>query len=171
MAGTVSRSTGALHRRAFAHILHMAAKWPLINGPIVVSRKRHAGMFQFVHCCRCLAHHILNRVLIAQPIRSLYGIVHVPRPMVRRVVLQRCRNATLCRHSVRTRGKNFRDTCGFQSGLGSAHRRAQTGTARADDNNVVSMVDNLVGIRHQAGAPVKACLATMKMPNAAAPMT
>ena len=171
MAGAVCGGASALHRRAFAHILHMAAKGALIDGAIVIARERYASMFQFVNGRRRFTHHIFNRILITQPVRALYGVVHVPCPMVGRVILQARRNPALCSNGVAARRENFGDTRSFQTSLGSAHGCTQARATCADNNDVIGVIDNLIRIRHQAGAPVKACLATMKMPNAAAPMT
>ena len=38
VAGAVGGGAGALHRRAVAHILHMAAKGALVDGAIIVAR-------------------------------------------------------------------------------------------------------------------------------------
>jgi hypothetical protein len=86
VAGAVGRGAGALHRRAFTHILHVAAERTLVDGAIGVAAERHAGMLQLVDRGRRLAHHIFDRVLIAQPVRPLDGVVHVPGPVIGRVV-------------------------------------------------------------------------------------
>jgi len=109
MTGTVSSGCGALHRRACAHILHMAAKGTLIDGAIGVARKRNPGMFQFINRSRGFTHHILDRILITQPIRPFDGIVHVPSPVIGRVVAKAGRNAALRRNSVRTGRKHLGD--------------------------------------------------------------
>jgi hypothetical protein len=171
VAGAVGGGAGALHRRAFAHILHVAAKGALVDGAIGVARKRHARMLQFVNRGRCLAHHIFDRVLIAQPVRPLDGVVHVPGPVIG---LLFCSEAAIppCAATVCERVGN---TLVMQAVFrpASARPSSRAGPSRrADNNDIIGMIDDLVGgFRHQAGTPVKACLATMKMPNAAAPIT
>ena len=87
VASSVGCGASALHRRALAHILHVSAKRTLVYGSIGVAAKGHACMFQFVNRCGRFTHHIFDRVLVTQPVRSLYGIVHVPGPVIGRVVL------------------------------------------------------------------------------------
>src|SRR3546814_16458551 len=54
-------------RRTFAHILHMAAERALIDGAVGVAAERHAGVLEFVDRGGRLAHHIFDRVLVAEP--------------------------------------------------------------------------------------------------------
>ena len=82
MTSTVSRSRSTLHRGAFAHILHMPAKGPLIDGTIGIAREWHARMFKLINRSRCLTHHIFNGVLVAEPIGALDRVIHMPGPMV-----------------------------------------------------------------------------------------
>ena len=148
MAGTVSRSGGTLNRRAFAHVLHVAAKRALVDRAVIVAAERHAGMFEFINGGRGLAHHIFDRVLVAEPVRPLDGVEHVPRPMVGRIVAERCGDSALCCNGVAARRKNLGNARGFQAGFGDAHRRAQAGTAGTHDDRVVRMIDNLIGLSH-----------------------
>ena len=68
VAGPVRRGAGALHWRASAHILHMAAERTLINRPIVIAAERHARVLKLIHRRRRFTHHIFNGVLVAQPV-------------------------------------------------------------------------------------------------------
>ena len=68
MAGAVGRGAGALHRRAFAHVLHVAAERALVDRAVLVAAERHAGMFQLVNRLRRFAHEIFDRVLVAEPV-------------------------------------------------------------------------------------------------------
>ena len=146
VTGPVGRRGRALNGGAFAHILHVAAKGSLINCAVGIAAKRNAGMLQLVHRSRRFTHHIFDRVLVTQPVRPLDGVVHMPGPMVRRVVAKRRSNAALCRNSMRTGGKNLGDTGCFQTGFSTTHRGAQTRAAGSDNNRVIGMVDNLVSV-------------------------
>ena len=146
VTGPVGRCGSTLNGRALTHILHMAAKGALINCAVCVAAKRNAGMLKLVHRSRRFTHHIFDRVLVAQPVGPLYGVVHVPGPMVRRVVTQRRRNSALRRNSMRTGWKNLRDTGCFQTGFSAAHCCAQARAAGSNNNRVIGMVDNLVSV-------------------------
>ena len=167
VAGAVGGGAGALHRRARAHILHVSPERALIDGAVLIAAERDAGMFQLDHRGRRLAHHIFDRVLIAEPVRSLDGVVHVPRPVIGRVVAERCGDPALRRHGMRAGGEDLGDTGGLQPLLGDAHRGAQARAARADDHRIVDVIDDLIGFRHYSAAPVKATLRIAKMAMAA----
>jgi hypothetical protein len=150
VAGTVGRGAGALHRRAFAHVLHVAAEGALIDRAVGVAAEGHASVLQFVDRRRGFAHHIFDGVLVAQPVRPLHGVVHVPGPVVGRVVAQRGRDAALRRHGVAAGRENLGDARGAKARFGAAHRGAQARTARAHHDGVIGMVDDLVCGGHYA---------------------
>ena len=172
VAGTVGGGAGALHLGAFAHVLHVPAERALVDRAVVVAAERNARVLQLVNRCGRLAHHVFDRVLVAQPVRPLDGIVHVPRPVIGRIVAQRCGDAALCGDRVAARGKDLGDIGGAETGLGSAHRGAQARSARAHDHHVIHVVDDVVGGLgigvggHQA-APPSARRAMANRPNAA----
>ena len=178
VAGAVGGGAGALHSGACTHVLHVAAEGTLIDRAVVVAREGNACVLQFVHGLRRFAGEIFNRVLVAQPVRPLHGVVHVPSPVVGRIVAEARRDPALRCDSVRARGEDLGDVRGAKPCFGCAHGCAQTCAACADDHDVISVVDNLVralqtggfcGACHQA-APVNARLATLKIANAPPPM-
>src|SRR5262249_28464957 len=106
----------------------------------------------------------LDRVLIAEPVRPLDGVVHVPAPVIRAHVAERGTDAALGGHGVAAGGKEFGDAGGREARLCQPERGAQPGPARADDDHVVAVIDELVGAH--AAAP-KATLSTANTPAAA----
>jgi hypothetical protein len=165
VAGAVRRSTGALDGRAFAHILHMAAERALVDRAILIAGEGNACVFEFVNRRWGFADHIFDRVLIAEPVRALDRVIHVPGPVVGRVVAEARRDSALCCHGVGAGGEDLGDARGLQARFGAAHAGAQAGTARADDHRVIGVVDNLVAVRHQAAPPN----AILKMAKSAKP--
>ena len=93
---------------------------------------------------RLLAHE-LDGVLVAEPVRPLDGVVHVPAPVVLAHVAERGADAALRGHRVAARRKQLGDAGGRQPALGQTERGAQAGAAGADDDDVVAVVDELVG--------------------------
>ena len=182
VTSTVSRGAGALHRRSGTHILHMTAERALIDLALFRTAEWHAGMFQLVHGGRCFARQIFDRVLIAQPVRSLHGIVHMPGPVIRAHIAQAGSNTALRRHRVRARGENLADARRAQAGFGTAHGGTQARPACADHHGIVHVVYDLIGRLgrsvglaggrggHYAAAPVKASFRTANVPRAAAPI-
>ena len=144
MAGAVGGGAGAL-RLALAVIDRHAAERPLIDPAVGGAGERHAPMLQFVDGFGCLAHHIFDRILVAEPVRPLDGVVHVPAPVVRMHVAERSGDAALRRHRVRTGRKHFCDAGGVKAGFAAADHGAQPGAAGADHHDVVGVVLDRIG--------------------------
>ena len=145
MAGAVGGGAGALRRRPLAHILHHAAERALVDLALGGAAERHAGMFELVDRGRRLAHHIFDRVLVAEPVGALDRVVHVPGPVVRPHIAEAGGDPALRRDGVAAGREHLGDAGGLQPPLRRAHRRAQPRAAGADDDHVIVVVDDLVG--------------------------
>ena len=80
MAGTVGGGAGALGL-ALAVIDGHAAERALVDLAVFGAGER-TPMLQFETASGTLRHHVLDGILIAEPVRSLDGVVHVPAPVV-----------------------------------------------------------------------------------------
>ena len=167
VTGPVGRGAGALHRRARAHILHMAAERTLIDLALVGAAERHAGMLELDHRGGRLAHHIFDGILVAEPVRPLDGIVHVPGPVIRAHITQRGGDAALRRDGMAAGREHLGDARGLETGTGGAHGSAQARSARADDHRIIEVVDDLVSLGHQAATPPNAIFRIEKIARAA----
>jgi hypothetical protein len=144
VAGPVSCGTGALHRRAVTEILHVAAERALVDLAVLGAAERHAVVLKLIDRRRRLTRQVFHRIGVAQPVRALHRVVHVPLPVVRTHVLQAGRNAALRRHRVRTRRKHLADARGTQALLRHAQRGAKTRTAGPDHHHVELVIDIFV---------------------------
>jgi hypothetical protein len=142
MAGAVGGGAGADGLLA-AVVLRLAAKRALVDLAVFQARERQAHVLQFVHRAGCIAAHELDGVLVAQVIRSLHGVIHVPVPVVIRHVGQRRRDAALRRHGMRTGWEDLGNQRHFQVGLRQLQRGAQTGATAADDDRIECPLRNL----------------------------
>ena len=104
-------------------------------------------MLQLIDRRRRLARQVFHGVGIAQPVRPLDGVIHVPLPVIRTHVAQACRNAALRRHRVRTGRKHFGNTGGLETLLGHAERGAKTGSTGTNDNHIKLVVGIFVCFR------------------------
>jgi hypothetical protein len=145
VAGAVGGGAGALCD-ALAIVGRHAAEWALVDLAFFGARERHAPMVEFVHGGGRIAAQVFNRVLVAEPVGALNGVVHMPSPIVRPHIAERRRNAALRRDGVRTRGKHFRNACRAQAGLGAADARSQARAARADHNNIECVVGDRISL-------------------------
>ena len=89
--------------------------------------------------------------LITQPIATLDSIIHMPSPIILGHVPKGRVNATLRGDSVRTRGKEFRDTRRLETSFRQAHGGTQTRTTGTDNDRIVRMIHDGV-ISNQDGA-------------------
>ena len=145
MAGAVGGGAGAL-RDAFAEFRGHAAEGTLVDLARLGAAEGHAVMLELDDRGDRLAHHVLDGVLVAEPVRALDRVVHVPAPVVLAHVAERGADAALRRDSVAAGREHLGDAGGAQPLLGHAEGGAQAGAAGADDHDVVGVVDDLIGL-------------------------
>ena len=148
VTGAVGRRASAL-RRALAIVRGHAAEGPLIDLAVLGAREGNAVVFEFDDGRNRFLAHVLDGVLITQPIRTLDGVVEMEAPVVLAHVAQRSTDAALRRHGVAAGGKDLGDAGGGQALGGHAHGRPQSGATGTDDNHVVLVMNQLVGIGHE----------------------
>ena len=144
MAGPVCRRTGALGLPALAVVGSHAAEGPLIDLAVFAPREWHAVVFEFDDRRHGFAGHVFDGVLIAQPVRALHGVVHVPAPVIFTHVTQRRGDPALRGNGMGPGRKDLGDVRSLQPGFGQAERRTQARAPGADDNHVKGMVSKLV---------------------------
>src|SRR6185503_10689140 len=83
MAGSVRGGAGALGGRSLAHVLCHSAERALVDLPLRCAAEGEAHVLELDDCRWRLAAHIFDRVLVAEPVGALDGVVHVPSPVVR----------------------------------------------------------------------------------------
>ena len=144
VAGAVGGSAGAL-RDAFAVIRGHAAERALIDLALLGARKRNAPVLELVDRRRRVAAEIFDGVLVAQPVRSLDGVVHVPAPIVLAHVAERRGDAALGRDGVGAGRKHLADAGGAQARFAAADHRAQARAAGPDHDDIVAVIFDRIG--------------------------
>ena len=148
MPCAVSRGAGPA-RHLLAVLDSLAAKGTLIDPAIVGAGERHAVMFQLQHRRHRLPAHILDGVLVAEPVRALHRVVHMKTPVVAVAhVSQRGRHATLRRHGMTASRKHLRHAGRRQPRRCHSQRRSQPGATGTDDHHVVAVVNDVVRPGH-----------------------
>lgn len=127
----------------FPVVQTLATKRPLIDEAGFSPAERHAVLFQFADGPRRLAAHVMDGVLIPEPVGALDRVVHVPPPVVLGHVSQRGVDATLGRDGVRAGGKQLCHDGGVEPGFREPDRGTQAGSSSAHDDCVILMVDHL----------------------------
>ena len=145
VAGAVGGSTGALHRRAVAEVHHVAAEGPLVDLAFLGAREGHAEMLEFIDRGGRVAAQIFDGVLVAQPVRTLHSVIHVPAPVIGTHVGERGGDAALGRDGVRARREHLGDAGRLQPRLRGAQRGAKPGAARTHHHHIEGVVGHRIG--------------------------
>ena len=148
MARAVRRGAGALGR-ALAIVGRHAAEGALVDLALRRAREGHAVMLQLDDRGHRLAHHVLDGVLVAQPVRALDRVVHVPAPVVLAHVAEGGADSALGRDRMAAGRKDLGEAGRAQALLRHAEGGAQAGAAAAHDDDVVFVVDDVVGLGHR----------------------
>jgi len=148
VAGAVGRGAGTLDG-FFAVVGGVAAEGALVDGAVGVAVKRHAHVLEVVDDLGRFAAHELDRVLVAEPVGALDGVVEVVVPVVLGHIAQRRADATLSRHGVRASGEDLGQDGHVQTGARQLQRRTHAGAAGSDDDDVeLALGDVLGGVGH-----------------------
>ncbi len=111
---------------------------------------------------RGLAAHIVNGILVTEPVGALDSVVHMPAPVIFGHVTERCIDTALSGDSVRTSGKQLADAGNLETLSSQTKCSAETGTASTDHYAVILVIDDLVrfdiclrGARTRGGAGLR----------------
>jgi hypothetical protein len=153
VAGAVCGGAGA-QRDSLSELGRHAAERPLVDLAFLRARERHAPVVELVDRGRRVAAEVLDRVLVAEPVRALDGVVHVPAPVVRTHVAERGGNPALRRDRMRAGRKHFGNAGRLEPRLGAADTGAQAGAAGSDDDHVVGVVCDRIGLAAERRRPL-----------------
>ncbi len=103
----------------------MPPNGPLIDAAVLGARERHAVVLELDDRGRRLLAHELDGILVAEPVRALDGVVHVPAPIILAHVAERRGDAALRRHGVAARREDLGEAGGGETGLGQTEGGAQ----------------------------------------------
>ena len=104
-------------------------------------RKRKSKLFKLENGLGSLFAHVVNGILISQPITSLDGIVSVPSPVILAHVSQRRINASLSGDSVGTSWEKLSNASRLETGFREAHSGAEACTSSANDAGIVLVIN------------------------------
>src|ERR1035437_8170006 len=88
--------------------------------------------------------HVLDRILVTEPVGPFDRIVHMPLPTVFAEIAETGCNAALGCNRMTACRKHLCDESGRQARLDGTLSGAQTGTAGTDDDDIKRMVDEFV---------------------------
>jgi hypothetical protein len=142
VAGTVGSSTATVSLATLSELLGLTTECTLVNLAIFSSGEGAAIVLQLDDGGGGFAGHVVDGVLVTEPVGPLDGIVHVPPPVVLVHVAERGVDAALGGDRMTPRWEELGDTGCVETGLGKTEGGAQTGATGSDNDCVVLMVDD-----------------------------
>lgn len=139
---TISDGTTSVRLSTLAELQALTTESALIDLSILGTREGHAVVLQFDDSLGCLTCHIMDGILIAQPITALDRVVHVPLPIILLHVTQCGIDATLGGNCVRSCGEKLRYHCGLETLGDQSKCSTQTRSAGTNNNRIVRMIHN-----------------------------
>ena len=137
VSGPVRRRAGAGCLAAPAEVFRLSAERSLVDAAVLVARERQAHVFEFVDRLRTRGAHELDGVLVADVIRSLDRVVHVPAPVVVGIfAADGAGDAALGGNRVRPRREHLGQHGGVESRLCQLQPGPHAGAAAADDDAI-----------------------------------
>lgn len=97
-------------------------------------------MLEFDNGGGSLTSHVVNSILITQPVRSLDGIVHVPSPVILVHVAKGSVDTTLSGDSVTSGREKLGNTGSVEASLSKTESGTKTGTTGTDNEGIVLVV-------------------------------
>jgi len=147
--GAIGSGASAL-RQALAPMHSVAAKRPLINPAILGARERHAEMLEFNDRLHCVAAHVFDRILVAEPVGPLDRVVHVPAPVILAHIAKRGADAALRGDRVAAGRKHLADASGLEPRCNHAECGTQPSTSGANHDDVIVLMLDWVSRGHEA---------------------
>jgi hypothetical protein len=118
----------------------------LVDLSFLGSGEGYTVMFKLDNSVWCFLAHVVNRILVTQPITTLDGIVHVPPPIIFRHVSECGVDTTLRSDGVRTGREELGNTCGLESCFCETECCSETCTTGTDNNSIEFVVDYWVSL-------------------------
>ncbi len=150
VAGAIRGGAGPISHVALGILRRVPAKAALVDLAGLGTAERHAEMFELDDRRDRLTAHILDRILVAEPVGAPDRVVDVPAPIVLFHVAERRADAALRGNRVAACWKNLGDAGGVQPGRHHAQGRPQSGAAGAEDDDVKRVVNDVVAVGHDS---------------------
>jgi hypothetical protein len=145
VTGTVGGGARAQCGWSLAELRGHSAEGSLINLAALRPGEGHAVMLELIDCVWRVAAHVLDSVLIAEPIGAFHRVVHVPAPVIGSHVAERGGDAALRCNCMRASREHLREAGGSETRLDASERCSEPRTTGADYDDVVCVIFKWIG--------------------------
>ncbi len=147
VSGAIGGARASVGLAALAKVERLSAEGALVDLAVLGPAEGEAELLQLEDGGGGLAAHVVDGVLVAEPVGALDGVVHVPAPVVLGHVAEGGVDAALGGDGVGAGGEQLGDAGCFEAGFGQAHGGAETGAAGADYHGVEFVIyDGVVAL-------------------------
>ena len=144
VASSVSHSAAAIGLSPGTEVLALPSKGSLVDLSLLGSGEGHSVGFQLQDSIRSFLGHVVDSVLISEPVRALNCVIEVPSPVVLVHVSQGSIDSSLSSNGMGAGREQLGQACGFESSLCEPEGSSQTGSSSAHHNCVIGVVDHCV---------------------------
>ena len=144
VAGPVSDTAAPVSLASLAVLVGLPTEGPLVDLALRGPAEGHAIVLQLDDSSWCLSGHVVDGILVSEPVRALDGVIHVPSPVVRLHVAKGRVDASLGGDSVAAGGEELGNDGGLESLLNKTESCSEAGTSSSNDDGIVLMVDDWV---------------------------
>ena len=118
VSGTVSDGTAAVGLATLAEVRGLTSEGSLVNLTFAGSAEGHAVRLELTHSNRSFSGHVLDGVLVTEPIGTFDGVIEVESPIVFVHVTERGVDSSLGGNSVRSGWEELGNAGGLEASLG-----------------------------------------------------
>jgi hypothetical protein len=144
VASTISNAGASVGLSSFSILEALTSKGALVDLSLVCAAEGHSVVLELDDGSRCFFCHVLNGILISEPVSTLHGVVVVPPPIVLTHVAQSGVDATLSSHSVGASGEKLGDAGSLEAIFNEAYSGSKASASRTDNKGIVSVVNYFI---------------------------
>ncbi len=137
---TTESSLVTVRSKSVTRVCQLGWRGPNLHLAFLGTGKGAAVVLELDNGGGSLTGHVVNGILVTEPVGALDGIVHVPSPVVLVHVAERGVDATLGGDGVGSGREELGDTGSVESSLGQAKGGTETGATGAYDEGIVFVV-------------------------------
>lgn len=144
VSSSVSDTASSVSLSSTSEIVGLSSESSLVDLSVSRAGEWHSVVLKLNNGSLGLSGHVVDGILVSEPIGSLDGVVEMPPPVIGVHVSERSVDTSLCGDGVRAGWEEFGDDGGLQSSLGKSHSGTKSSSAGSDDDGIVGVVDDLV---------------------------
>merc|ERR1719352_104818 len=144
VTGPVSNAAAPVSLTSLAVLVRLASKGTLVDLALRGPAERHPIVLKLNDGGGRLSGHVVDCILVSQPVGAFDSVIHVPPPIIRFHVAQSCVDASLRCHSVAASGEELGDDGGLETFLDKTKCCSEASTTSTNDHSIVLVVNNWV---------------------------